>query len=130
MDVIRDNVDTRQFPMEIAKKMLALGDDLSMNSGPTAYFKSEMVLVNLLEVLTTYHIVMWPERLDCSYVKQQAFVTRFITVKRYSPNLKASNARQLLDSIHYFPTTREDNEPAYLDTLTDEEMNDACTQNN
>lgn len=124
-------IDVRAFPIEIGKSMLSLAADLNMSKGPTAYAEAEMVLISLLDVLTTYHKVLWPERLQDSmqFKRQKDSVVRFIELKQYSPMFKSAVARQLLDMLHYFPETQtEVTEPAYLDKLDELELHDACSQ--
>ena len=130
---VTKTIDVRAFPIEIGKSMLNLATDLSMSKGPTAYAEAEMVLISLLDVLTTYHKVLWPERLldSMQFKRQKASVIRFIELKQYSPMFKSAVARQLLDMMHYFPETAHSDEipePQYYDKLDEMELHDACTQ--
>jgi hypothetical protein len=119
-EVVR-SIDVRAFPMEIAKQMLTLAPALNMKSGVVGYHEAEMKLKFFLETLSTYHRILWPDQLRNSLFNNQSqYVTKFITLKEYSPMLKAGIARQLLDSIHFFPTT----DPLYTHVLGDDELNE------
>ncbi len=96
-------VDARLFPMEIAKRMLALGVALSMDKGPTAYFEAEKELVGFLDSLSIYHKVIWPALRGMDYRLQQRAVVRYIEMRRTNPNLIDSKARALLDFMSFFP---------------------------
>jgi hypothetical protein len=127
-DVTRE-VDTRVFPMEIAKNMLHLGNALNMGRGPTAYNEAENELTVLLQVLTMYHKVVWPERLKYfgQFNDQKQSIIRYIKLKQFSPELRATVAKKLLDHIKYFPELKV-NEPKYLETLSGDEYLDECDQ--
>lgn len=94
-------IDVRAFPMEIAKHALALGYALNMSKGPTAYYEAEQRLTTYLESLTIYAHTLWGSTAD--YRNQQRFVAKYVQMHRDNPNLLESQARQLLDSIGYFP---------------------------
>jgi hypothetical protein len=94
-------IDVRAFPMEIAKHMLMLGYALSMSKGPTAYYEAENKLLTYLEALSIYATLNWSNKKD--FRNQQRFAERFVAMHRDNPNLLESQARQLLDSMGYFP---------------------------
>lgn len=111
-------VDTRAFPMEIAKKLLQLGNALNMSKGPTAYYEAEKSLVAYLDVLTTYAHVMWHGVMD--FRMQQRAVEKYCTSHWGNPRLQESQARGLLDFMHYFPEVKE-REYEYERTLDEDE---------
>lgn len=114
-------VDVRAFPMEIGKQLLGLAPALNMKNGVVGYAQAELKVRALLEVLSTYHRTIWPDRLrESMFNKQEATVIRFIQLKEYSPMFKASISRQLLDCIHYFPVA---DEYPYEITLDEDERN-------
>lgn len=114
-------IDSRAYPIELAKSLLQLAPELQMNKGPTAYHEAEVRMMVLLDALTTYFKIAWPENwTGQDFSKYRATVERFIGLKQYSPMLKQSVARQLLDCIHYFPTAPVA-EPIYLEVLDESE---------
>jgi hypothetical protein len=117
-------VDVRLFPMEIGKQLLQLGPALNMKRGLVGFNEAEIKVKSLLEVLSTYHHTIWPDK-NAMYGKYQATVVRFIQLKEYSPMLKDSISRQLLDTIHFFPVVEE---YPYQITLDETELDDGCTQ--
>lgn len=94
-------VDARKFPMEIAEHMLSLGQDLNMATGVTGYYEAYNRLSVYLESLSVYHHTMWDSSLD--FTKQQKAVERYVVMHAYNHNLLHSQARTLLDFMHYFP---------------------------
>jgi hypothetical protein len=117
-------VDVRAFPMEIGKQLLQLGPALNMKRGLVGFNEAELTVKSLLDVLSTYHLTIWPD-LEAMFNKYLATVVRFIQLKEYSPLLKESNSRQLLDTIHFFPVTEA---YPYEIVLDETELNDGCTQ--
>lgn len=114
-------IDSRAYPVELAKTLLNLAEPLNMGKGPTAYHEAEIQMLVLLEQLTTYFKVAWPENFKGQdFTKYRATVERFIGLKRYSPMLRQTVARQLLDTIHYFPETPVA-EPMYIEVLDESE---------
>lgn len=101
-------IDARKYPMEIAKSMLSLGNDLNMNTGVAGYYEAYNRLQVFLESLTVYHSVLWPS-ITMDFMKQKRAVERFLTLHRNNPNLAESQARQLLDFMHFFPVAGDDN---------------------
>jgi ABC-type arginine transport system ATPase subunit len=99
-------VDARKFPMEIAKSMLSLGQDLALATGPAGYFEAFNRLQVYLETLTKYHDTLWPNK-HLDFTKQKTFAEKFIQMHRWNKNLVESQARQLLDSLHFFPVADE-----------------------
>lgn len=111
MNTVVVTVDARKFPMEIAEHMLSLGKDLNMATGVTGYYEAYNRLLTYLESLTVYHTVMWPADSNRDFCNQQKAVERYLTMHTNNQNLIHSQARTLLDFIHYFPVAAVE-EPA------------------
>lgn len=97
-------VDVRTFPMEIAKQMLDLGRPLSFALGSVEYVKAEIKLLTLLQVLSDYREQFFDAKM---FSLEKRSVERFVTLHLHNSNLKASQARQLLDMLNYFPSVAE-----------------------
>lgn len=119
MTNVTKEVDLRAFPMEIAKHMLELGKALNMTFGISSYLEAEIKLDIWLSVLNDYKQMFF----DADTLSQANSVKRFIILHTNNGNLKASLARQLLDFMSFFPATRE---YPYQEKMTDEEIHDAC----
>ena len=119
MTNVTKEVDLRAFPMEIAKQMLELGRELNMTLGVSAYLEAEIKLDVWLKVLGDYKEMFFNTDLG----KQTNAVKRFIILHTNNGNLKTSLARQLLEFMDFFPTTRE---YPYQDKMDDTEIHDDC----
>lgn len=120
---VTSSFDSQAYPIELAKQILNLAGNLNMRGGPTAYHEAETKLNAFIESLNVYFKVAWPEYFKGQdFTKQRATIERFIQLKQYSPMLKQAVARQLLDTIHYFPVAEEKViDPIYLE-VSDERI--------
>lgn len=96
-------VNEKLFPVEIASKILALGQDLNMTRGVTAFYEAEQTLKTLITVLNTYHDIMWPST-KAHFEDQLKSIERFATVHRYN---KDFNPEALLKFMVYFPVAKD-----------------------
>ena len=119
---VTTSVDSRAYPIELAKQMLNLAGNLNMSAGPTAYYEAETKLNAFIESLNVYFKVTWPDYFKGQdFTKQRRTIERFVTLKQESPMLKQAIARQLLDCINYFPVAEDKViEPIYLEEASDE----------
>lgn len=99
MNGVVAKVDLRAFPMSIAESMLNLGAELNMGLGPVAYLEAEIKLETWLQVLNSYRTQFFSGPMSMSHKRS---VERFIVLHTNNPNLKANQARQLLDMMSYF----------------------------
>lgn len=102
MNGVVAKVDLRALPMSIAESMLGLGKALNMGQGPVAFLEAEFKLEIWLQVLVDYRQMFFDLPMSMSHHKKS--VIRFIQLHECNPNLKATQARQLLDMFAYFPS--------------------------
>lgn len=96
-------VNEKLFPVAIASKIMALGNDLNMVRGVTAFYEAEHTLKTLIVALNTYHDALWPTN-KAHFEDQFNSIKRYATVHRYA---KDADPESLLKFMVYFPVAKD-----------------------